>query len=96
MTHVSNPPQIIARAFKKEPVVLYALALQPNGRYVNVCRDYPPPSYIGWPLVDAFDYDIDDFTPLWEAYSSEDEDKLDSLYAELENRPKRFLEHFRC
>jgi hypothetical protein len=88
---MKNPPQIIARAFKNEPVVLYAHELQASGRHVNVDKDGVKP-IIGWPLDDAFDYDIDDFDRLWTAYSSNDAIKLAELYREMRERPKNFVE----
>lgn len=90
--HLNVPPQIIARAFDNEPCVLFALAMQSSGRHVNVSGSFPPPSYIGWPLEDAFDYDIDDFERLREAYSRGNKAELVGLYAQLRERPRRFVE----
>lgn len=86
------PPQIIVRAFNDEPAVLFALQMQPSGKHVNVSRKYPPPSYIGWPVSDAFDYDIDDFQRLWEAFSKEDKLELARLYDELRQQPRAFMD----
>lgn len=85
-------PQIIVRAFNNEPIVFHALQMHPSGRYVNVSRDYPPLSYIGWPIEDAFDYDIDDFQRLWETFSVGDKDKLSKLYDELRQQPRVFMD----
>lgn len=91
MNTETEPPQIIARAFDSEPCVLYAVEMQSSGRHVNVCRDLPARPIIGWPIEDAFDYDVDDFTKLWAAYSDNRKDELATLYAELRTRPRRFV-----
>lgn len=90
MTH--SPPQIIVRAFSDEPIILYALQMQPSGKYVNVCRDYPPPSYIGWPVDDAFDYNADDFAALQEAFSEDDKGELLKLYNGLRQQSRTFID----
>lgn len=86
------PPQITVRAFGDEPHVLFALEMQSGGRHVNVCGQFPYESYIGWPLDDTFDYDIDDFQQLWEAYSRGDKESLAGFYSELRQRSRRFID----
>lgn len=88
---MKQPPQIIARAFDSEPVVLYAVEMQPNGRHVNVCRELPARPVIGWPVADAFDYDVDDFANLWAAYSEGRRDDLARLYDDMRTRPREYI-----
>lgn len=83
-------PQIIARAFDDEPIVLFAHDLQPSGRHVNVSR-HGDEAKIGWPVADAFDYDIDDFARLWAAYSMNDKIGLAMIYAELRGRKQNYV-----
>lgn len=87
-----RPPQIIARGFDDEPCVLYALEIQTNKLYVNVSREFPPPSYLGWPITHAFDYDIDDFQRLWETYNEGHREALTALYDQLNRQPKQFID----
>lgn len=87
----AEPPQIIVRAYDDEPHVLYAVRVQPSGRHVNVCRDLPARPIIGWPIEDAFDYDIDDFAALHHAYNEGRKDDLKRLYQELRERPRNYL-----
>ena len=84
-------PSIIVSTFGGEPQVLYAIALQANGRYVNVGR-VPPHSPIGWPIKDAFDYDVESYAQLVKAFEAEDTGRLAELYAELQSRPRKFVE----
>lgn len=39
-----------------------------------------------------FDYDIDDFQRLWEAFSKEDKLELARLYDELRQQPRAFMD----
>lgn len=81
-------PSIIVRTFSDEPKVLYAIGIQDNERYVNVKRELSSDTYLGWPLVDAFDYNVDDYARLVEAFVNEE--GLRTIYDELRARPKRF------
>ena len=88
--------QVICRAYDNEPIVLEAFAIQPKGRAINVRREGSE-AYLGWSVFDAFDYDIDDFTRLWEAYCAKESDQLQlkQIYNELDHRPRIFLEILR-